>query len=332
MAEPTDYYTSRYSGEEIDTLLDIVKNGGGGGGDFADRKLSNLDTPQEALANLGAGVRPNLHDNWFFPNVGGFPIAQKGGTSLDRWGEVGTSVSLLNKGVKLTSTGLDSYLAQYTENPQLYAGETLTLSAIVRDISGEAYAQLYAYNGSTYTTISSSKATSDDIVSTEVTIPTDTVAIFSRLYVSEGGSATFVASKLEEGNGQTLGYKKSDGSVVMLPQSGKKLEQMLAECQRYYRRIFLTYVKFSHFDGSTARVGIPVSGMRIAPVCKIIGTPTVYNSNNWSPVSAELSVSAQGRPGDAEKSDSDVIVLEAKNVSSADIVCNDLVIELSAEL
>ena len=55
MADPTDYYTSRYSGEEIDNLLDIVKNGGGGGGDFADRKLSNLDTPQEALANLGAG-------------------------------------------------------------------------------------------------------------------------------------------------------------------------------------------------------------------------------------------------------------------------------------
>lgn len=242
-----------HSAQEIDDTVDV---------------LGGAKTPQEALANLGAGVRPNLHDNWFFPSGGGFPISQKGGTSLDRWGEVGASVSLLNKGVKLTSTGLDSYLAQYTENPQLYAGETLTLSAIVRDISGEAYVQLYAYNGSTFTTVPSSKATSDDIVSTEVTIPTDTVAIFSRLYVSEGGAATFVASKLEEGKGQTLGYKKPDGSVAMLPQSGKKLAQMLAECQRYQLALWRYFISPAvHFQPNYIDFSIPVPvELRTTPV------------------------------------------------------------------
>ena len=75
-------------------------------------QLSNLNTlvggattPQGALANLGAGVRPNLLDNWYF--VGGgtqgkFPINQKGVTSrddvakyiifIDRWRRSGADI------------------------------------------------------------------------------------------------------------------------------------------------------------------------------------------------------------------------------------------------
>ena len=53
----------------------------------ADRQLSNLDTPQLALANLGAGVRPNLLDNAYFVGGGSqqggeqLPINQTGATS-----------------------------------------------------------------------------------------------------------------------------------------------------------------------------------------------------------------------------------------------------------
>ena len=56
----------------------------------ADRQLSNLDTPQAALVNLGAGVRPNLVENWDFRspiNQRGIKdtIVQSGQYILDRW-------------------------------------------------------------------------------------------------------------------------------------------------------------------------------------------------------------------------------------------------------
>ena len=58
MADPTDYYTSRYSGEEIDNLLDIVKNGGGGGGDFADLKLGKDATRSPGQSGGGGAAEP----------------------------------------------------------------------------------------------------------------------------------------------------------------------------------------------------------------------------------------------------------------------------------
>ena len=86
MAEPTDYYTSRYSGEEIDNLLDEVKNGGGGGG----------------------GVRPNLLDNWDFRT----PVNQRGvsgqisshGYFIDRWKLVSGTAEITSAGLVLNGT------------------------------------------------------------------------------------------------------------------------------------------------------------------------------------------------------------------------------------
>ena len=51
---PTEYYTSRYSGEEIDKGIDGAL------------QLGGASTPQGAIAALGAGVRPNLLVNPFF--------------------------------------------------------------------------------------------------------------------------------------------------------------------------------------------------------------------------------------------------------------------------
>lgn len=86
MAEPTDYYTSRYSGEEIDNLLDEVKNGSGGGG----------------------GVRPNLLDNWDFRT----PVNQRGvsgqisshGYFIDRWKLVSGTAEITSAGLVLNGT------------------------------------------------------------------------------------------------------------------------------------------------------------------------------------------------------------------------------------
>ena len=75
---------------------------------------TNADTPQEALANLGAGVRPNLGDNCDFTA----PINQRGVTSwsipsgdvpiFDRWKiqatEGGVEAGLESGGLKLSIT------------------------------------------------------------------------------------------------------------------------------------------------------------------------------------------------------------------------------------
>ena len=140
MADPTDYYTSRYSGEEIDNLLDIVKNGEGGG-NFADRKLSNLDTPQEALANLGAGVRPNLGDNCDFT----VPINQRGVTSwsipsgdvpiFDRWKiqatEGSVEANLESGGLKLSMAAINQGIKQTYQGGYLLPQKVYTSSVIV---------------------------------------------------------------------------------------------------------------------------------------------------------------------------------------------------------
>lgn len=62
---PTEYYTSRYSGEEIDKGIDGAL------------QLGGASTPQGAIAALGAGVWPNLLVNPFFKiNQRGMPVIQ----------------------------------------------------------------------------------------------------------------------------------------------------------------------------------------------------------------------------------------------------------------
>ena len=298
--------------------------------------LGGATTPQAALANLGAGVRPNLLINPFFEvNQRGQSTYNSGGYCLDCWKIV--FISTGNYGVTAhddyieISAGSDreTRVDQFLENPNAVFDKTVTGTVLLEDGSlRTGTAEFSKSDGSSYATETLySDADFELLIQSS---PSQTAIL--RLIAKQNKTVGIKGVKLECGDTQTLAYQDDTGTWQLLPQPESKPGQMLAECQRYYRRISLTYVKFSHFDGSTARVGIPVSGMRIAPACKIIGTPTVYNANKWSPVSAELSVSAQGRPSDAESSDSDVIVLEAKNVSSADIVCNGLVIELSAEL
>lgn len=237
MADPTDYYTSRYSGEEIDNLLDIVKNGGGGGGDFADRKLSNLDTPQEALANLGAGVRPNLGDNCDFT----VPINQRGVTSwsipsgdvpiFDRWKiqatEGSVEANLESGGLKLSMAAINQGIKQTYQGGYLLPQKVYTSSVIV---DGQLY---------------SAEIVPEEVVGTVVQYPGTE---FSCAITFNGGACqwypyidyrsgsrtvTIARCKLENDRGQTLGYMDADGTWKLLPQPDSKPGQMLAECQRY---------------------------------------------------------------------------------------------------
>ena len=101
--------------------------------------LGAASTPQEALANLGAGVRPNLLDNAYF--VGGgtgwgvFPVNQTGKTSygaghaFDRWRLNGGTCTLKPSGV---SWDAGFVLYQLMDGLNLADGKARTVSYVAQ--------------------------------------------------------------------------------------------------------------------------------------------------------------------------------------------------------
>lgn len=201
----------------------------------ADTDLSNLDTPQAALANLGAGVRPNLLDNPCF--VGGgtgwgvFPVNQRGALSgstdwtflCDRWEQFGADWSLTADGLVMAKRSDADYWSFLQHIPtavlEALAGETLTASVLFDD----------------------SLVTAAKVLTSPVTyFPFDTgerVEVIPESGVVQyyGGSVTRTvkAIKLEVGNTQTLAYQDAGGVWHLLPQPEGDYAAQLLRCQQY---------------------------------------------------------------------------------------------------
>lgn len=223
-AEPTSYYTSMFSGEEMDQRL------------AAAGVLGAASTPQEALAALGAAVQENELDNAYF--VGGgtgwgvFPVNQRGqtqytesGPMVDRWnlyGSSGGSVSLDENGLTVVGGNPYTVITQTLKRP-LPVGATYSMS-------------IFQHDGSFYTGV--------------VTIPDtggySTIAISSKgsqfrlfgpnsfeLVATNGDTLNDIEIiKLEPGGTQTAAYQKSDGTRAMLPQN-LNYQIELEKCQAY---------------------------------------------------------------------------------------------------
>lgn len=225
---PTEYYTSRYSGEEIDKGIDGAL------------QLGGASTPQGAIAALGAGVRPNLLVNPFFK------INQRGKTrytgivpTVDCWGSNSTTltVQVTDDGVLLSGAEFD-YLKNYIESPEQYNGKTITVSALVKNPGGQFRINLY--NESKQVSNNFDIPASSDWVIISGTIhgvqasSGDKVCLL--LYPGVGiqsqtATAQVMATKVEEGETQTLGYIDSSGNPVLLERPDP-LE--LLKCQRYF--------------------------------------------------------------------------------------------------
>lgn len=330
-----DYATNESVDNKISSLdADSVNS--------ANKDLSNLSDYQKALHNIGGRPSRNFLRNAFFAgggDSGTLPINQRGqkvyynGSSIDGWKITGNGeqkVEVQSDGILLTTTArFGAYFIQMIDPGDLVQlrGKKVTLSSYLGDDTGfEGGMQAYI-DGEYFTGIS---AHSNDINFGTFIVPETASTMYVQFGASGTGTCKAKACKLEEGEIQTLGWKDSSGSVHLFETSS--YDEELLRCQYYYRRMYLTYLRFAHYDGTNARAGIPVQGMRVAPACSIIGTPSVYNSNNWGTVSVNLSVSAQPRPDDAKASDSDIIVVTAANAPSSDIVCNGLIVELSSEL
>lgn len=237
----------------------------------ADTDLSNLDTPQAALANLGAGVRPNLLDNPCF--VGGgtgwgvFPVNQRGALSgntdrtflCDRWEQFGADWSLTAEGLVMAKRSDADYWSFFQHIPtavlEALAGETLTASVLFDD----------------------SLVTAAKVLTSPVTyFPFDTgerveVILESGSVQYYGGSVTRTvkAIKLEVGNTQTLAYQKTDGSWALLPQN-LNYQQELVKCQAYYWESKMEFASSTLFDSNNliCNVQFPVK-MRTIPAVTI---------------------------------------------------------------
>lgn len=198
---------------------------------------TNADTPQEALANLGAGVRPNLGDNCDFTD----PINQKGVTSwsvpsgdsliFDRWKiqaiEGSVEANLESGGLKLSMAAINQGIKQTYQGGYLLPQKVYTSSVIV---DGQLY---------------SAEIVPEEVVGTVVQYPGTefSCAITFNVgacqwypyidYRSGSRTVTIARCKLENDRGQTLGYMDADGTWKLLPQPDSKPGQMLAECQRY---------------------------------------------------------------------------------------------------
>ena len=259
---PTEYYTSRYSGEEIDKGIDGAL------------QLGGASTPQGAIAALGAGVRKNLLINPFFKvNQRGNITYTSNGYCVDNWeitykdtGNYGVTVHddyiMLSAGQE-RETRVD----QFIEDADAVFGKTVTGSALLEDGTLRTGSAVFQKSSGGYTA---------------ETIYTDTTFSFLlqsapsmnalvRLVVKEGKSVGVRAVKLEFGNTQTLAYQDDSGAWQLLEQPDP-LEVL--KCQRYqFTFANAMRIRASRITNSEINFFIPLpTGLRT--------TPTIVNAQN----------------------------------------------------
>lgn len=276
------YYTSKYSGEQIDEAVKKIMDGEMTG-DYADRQLSNLDTPQGALANLGAGVRPNIGDNCCFiggGTAGKLPVNQRGAISgstsadsyfIDRWQLQSTlgniSYELDTDGLSFTTSKGNQGIKQIL-GTALETGKTYTSSVLTAD--GELLTKTFTL-GSTDVVVSYEDG---GVWSFAITKANDLFIWYPLVEYSGVNTVKPAYVKLEEGDTQTLAYQDEDGAWQLLPQPESDYATQLARCQRYFRS-FNAWARFEADYIDTNRVIFSIPGdMRIDPT--VTGEWEVY--------------------------------------------------------
>ena len=233
-----------HTAQEIDDGIDNLHNLTGG-----------ATTPQGALANLGAGVRPNLLDNAIFIDGGSqqgggqLPVNQRGQTSytaegytVDRWRMVGSAakITVQGDGIYYEKTADATSYGIWQEKFPLgnLEGKELTVSVLVDDVCySDTIAAGWTYsNGTTLKYFYINNGSKQMMIS--VICDADNILIFRFYYGGSVAAATtgflLQAAKLEEGSTQTLAYQDEDGTWQRLPQPESDYVTQLAKCQRYY--------------------------------------------------------------------------------------------------
>lgn len=281
--------------ENIDNIVSGIIPGGSITNDMlqgpvsVDKGGTGATTPQGALANLGAGVRPNLLINPFFE------VNQRGQTSysgtygvytVDGWllnnAETAT-VNVLSNGVQIVAGTVTAQFRQYLES---LSDGVYTLSFLFTD--GSLGYAVYEKSGTAYTR---KDYTPSNVWGMGMQDTSGKPTAY--MYVQAGMSAAPVASKLESGEGQTLAYQDDTGAWQLLPQPESDYATQLAKCQRYYLpidqmeyragQVGTNYISFS--------VPTPVT-MRTNPV--LAGTANIKATNGTTQSGFAISFVTRG--------------------------------------
>ena len=193
--------------------------------------LGGATTPQGALANLGAGVRPNLLINPFFQ------VNQRGQTSysgtysvhtVDGWllnQQETATLNVQSNGVQIVAGTGTAHLRQYLE---FLPDGVYTVSFLSAD--GSLGYSVYEKSGTSYTR---KDYVQSNVFGIGMQDTNGKPTAFA--YAQSGTSATLIASKLESGEGQTLAYQDDTGAWQLLPQPESDYATQMLKCQRYYQ-------------------------------------------------------------------------------------------------
>lgn len=268
-----------HTAQEIDDGIDNLHTLTGG-----------ATTPQGALANLGAGVRPNIADNGNLidaVNQRQFVSTTQSGRILDRW-EISSDATInvtYTKGSGLLLQNLGSagnlFLTQKRERKleeeKKYTLSVLTDKGLFSDSLSPGESS-YPTSGLYFSVVNRSGYGEFDIG------------------VLAGGNSFLVKYvKVEDGEGQTLAYQDSTGAWQLLPQPESDYATQLAKCQRYYYRSDMRYSAKPVYNNRYLHIPVqfPVV-MRISPTVTVKSfAGTVNMLSAWdSGLDAEISVSA----------------------------------------
>lgn len=286
-APPTEYYTSAYSGEEIDAAVKKVSEGLAGGvtsfngrtgavlpqsGDYNATQIpvSAEDGAETVAAALNNKPNRNLLDNWYFVGggmTGKFPVNQRGLTSygpttanynsIDRWLVNSGTMSPETDGLNLTGPGI---IIQRFENLDLSDGE-------------------YVFSCLTAGGCFSAPLTDHYVACGPFKVTRDTST--DNLYVSfqSTTSVKLKAMKLERGTTQTLAHQDEDGNWVLneIPDYGEEL----AKCQRYLIPMDANSCWGFAESNTSAYLYLPLPvSMRTTPVFQGNLPPTLWPGGN----------------------------------------------------
>lgn len=273
---PTEYYTSRYSGEEIDRGIDGAL------------QLGGATTKQQALRNIGGRPNRNLLDNWYFPQA----VNQRGDTSwngfgyhLDRWHEEGSvagSISAAGYHVGNAQTVIQRVEAKKLDQ---ILGKTITVSCLLSD------GRFATGTGTLPKTIGTENfgveaSFGEGLGFSAMFFPSDMSYQFGRIVNYSGDEVVVVACKTELGSNQTLAYQDEDGNWQLFetPDYGEELDK----CQRYLEIIEVPNgIGMVKYGSSSAGVFIPFkTKKRIIPTVSLTGVYIVRSSDNGAAISS----------------------------------------------
>lgn len=200
-------------------------------GKYAER-VGAFDIPDDWTTNLWRHTNPNILHNWDFTNPinqRGLTTASGGGYWLDRWtlaNFVGATYTYSTAwGLRGLTTTNNIIMRQYIENPNAYAGKTVTVSVEIYSASVTASCTIRLWHNGT-TAIGSVGIVDGDtgIKSFTATIPSTALTDLSVVFYNYGGNDVRIKRiKLELGTVSTLHLDPPMDHAVELP-----------KCQRFF--------------------------------------------------------------------------------------------------